>query len=271
MEDQSAAALEVAPEAVVTPETEGQVADPAAATEPETPEAGAEKKSAAAQRREREKANKARLVAERDAALKEAADLKAKHEKLLSIGKAEKAPVETDFTDYAEFLVAKTLYAADQKSVERDARIVDEAAEAARKRAEEIENQEQVIIAQAWAGQVNDAKTRYADFETVAFSGEIPLSEPMIHLIKTSELGADVAYELGKNKAIAAQIAQLSPMEAARAIGRIEGQIVLPRPRTETQAPEPIRPVRGSATPAVRPDELPYHDYAAGRRSGKIK
>ena len=59
----------------------------------------------------------------------------------------------------------------------------------------------------------------------------------MTDLILTSDVGADVAYHLGQNRALAAQIAEMNPVEAARAIGRIEASIVAPKPRTETKAP----------------------------------
>ena len=90
----------------------------------------------------------------------------------------------------------------------------------------------------------------------------------MTDLILTSDVGADVAYHLGQNHALAAQIAAMNPVEAARAIGRIEAGIVQPKPRTETKAPDPISPVRGSAGAARDPEKMSYRDFVKFRENG---
>ena len=142
-----------------------------------------------------------------------------------------------------------------------------EAVKAAEGRAEDISKREREVLVNAWMNTREEAKTRYADFETVALRGWEP-SPVMTDLILTSDVGADVAYHLGQNHALAAQIAAMNPVEAARAIGRIEAGIVQPKPRTETKAPDPISPVRGSAGAARDPEKKSYRDFVKFRENG---
>lgn len=269
MTEESALALEAGPEAVVeAPEgeqTEGQVETPPAEGEPE------EKKSDAAKRREREKAYRARLQSEREAAESRAEQADARRKAVVEAGKKEAAPRENDFPDPIEFAAAKAIWGAEQRYREREADGAGEAVQAAKREVQEIEARERAVIEQSWTAQLADAKARYADFESVALSDEVPVTPAMGDLIKTSDVGADVAYHLGQNRGLAAQIAKMNPLEAARAIGRIEASLQMPKARTETNAPTPISPVRGSGGASLNADKLSMEDYIAARRSGKIR
>lgn len=269
MEDTSALALGAGPEAFVTePEgeaTEGQIEGQAA--EGEKPE----EKSDSAKRREREKAYRARLQSEAEQARADAENAKATKRAILEAGKKEAPPKEADFPDPIEYAAAKAIWGAEQRYREREANRADESAQSAEARVQEITEREQAVIAEAWTAQVADAKLRYADFDAVALSKDVPITAVMGQIIATSDVGADVAYFLGQNRARAAQIAAMNPVEAARAIGRIEASVQAPKPRTETNAPAPISPVRGSAGASLNPDKLSMEDYIAGRRAGKIR
>ena len=263
MTEDSVAAIEAAPETVVTetPEgTEGQVETPPAEGQPE-------EKSESAKRREREKAYRARLQTEAAEAKAEAKQAEARRQAILDAAKQEAPPKEADFPDPIEYAAAKAIWGAEQRLTEREAKNAGEAVKAAEGRAEDISKKERAILEQSWAVARDEAKTRYADFETVALRGWEP-SPVMTDLILTSDVGADVAYHLGQNHALAAQIAAMNPVEAARAIGRIEAGIVQPKPRTETKAPDPISPVRGSAGAARDPSKMSVTEYAAWRAAG---
>jgi len=263
MTEDSVAAIEAAPETVVTetPEgTEGQVETPPAEGQPE-------EKSESAKRREREKAYRARLQTEAAEAKAEAKQAEARRQAILDAAKQEAPPKEADFPDPIEYAAAKAIWGAEQRLTEREAKNAGEAVKAAEGRAEDISKKERAILEQSWAVARDEAKTRYADFETVALRGWEP-SPVMTDLILTSDVGPDVAYHLGQNHALAAQIAAMNPVEAARAIGRIEAGIVQPKPRTETKAPDPISPVRGSAAAARDPSKMSVTEYAAWRAAG---
>jgi hypothetical protein len=264
MTDESALALGAGPEPVVTEapkgEDQGQVETPPAEGQPE-------EKSESAKRREREKAYKDRLKQEAAEAKADAEKEKARKQALLDAAKQVAPPQESDFPDPIEYAAAKAIWGAEQRLTEREVKNAGEAVKAAEGRAEDISKREREVLVNAWMNTREEAKTRYADFETVALRGWEP-SPVITDLILTSDVGADVAYHLGQNHALAAQIAAMNPVEAARAIGRIEAGIVQPKPRTETKAPDPISPVRGSAGAARDPEKMPYRDFMKFRENG---
>lgn len=265
MEDESVAAIEAAPEAVVTEapkgDETGQVETPPAEGQPE-------EKSESAKRREREKAYRARLQTEAAEALAKADQAEKRRLAILEAGKKEAAPKESDFPDPIEFAAAKAIWGAEQRLTEREAKNAGEVAEAAKREAEEISKRESAVIAEAWTAQVAEAKGRYADFDQVALANDLPVTKAMGELIMTSDAGPDVLYHLGQNRALAAQIAAMNPVEAARAIGRIEARIQAPQPKLETKAPDPISPVRGSAAAARNPESMSYVEWVKWRENG---
>jgi hypothetical protein len=264
MTEESVAATEAAPEAVVieAPEgTDGQVETPPAEGQPE-------EKSESAKRRERDKAHRARLQQDAAQANARAAEAEARKTAILEAGKKEAAPREADFPDPIEFAAAKAIWGAEQRLTEREARNAGEAAEAAKREAETISQRESAVIAESWTAQVAEAKGRYADFDQVALANDLPVTKAMGELIMTSDAGPDVLYHLGQNRALAAQIAAMNQVEAARAIGRIEASLTAPKPRTETKAPDPINPVRGSAGASRNPENMSYVEWVKWRENG---
>lgn len=229
------------------------------------------KRESAKERRERDKAYKQRLREEAETHKKSADEAEQRRARILDAGKQIAAPVEKDFDDYTEYVAAKAVWRHAQQAAERDANEAGTQAEAARKRADAVSQQERQYIDQAWGEQIKDAQSRYTDFEAVAFNKDVPITDQMAEIIKSSDMGADLAYYLGKNKAIAADIAELRPIEAARAMGRIEAQISAPRPRTETKAPDPISPVRGKAAASKDPSKMSYAEYKAARSAGTLR
>ena len=268
MEDVSALAPEAGPEAVATEapkgDEQGQVETPPAEGQPE-------EKSESAKRRERDKAHRARLQQDAAQANARAAEAEARKTANLEAGKKGAAPREADFPDPIEFAAAKAIWGAEQRLTEREARNAGEAAEAAKREAETISQRESAVIAEAWTAQVAEAKGKYADFDQVALANDLTVTKAMGELIMTSDAGPDVLYHLGQNRALAAQIAAMNQVEAARAIGRIEASLSQPKPRTETNAPTPISPVRGSASASLNPDKMSYEEYRQARMSGKIR
>lgn len=249
-------------------QTEGQAAE---AAEAEGQGAVEEKKSEAAKRRERDKALKERLRKEADDA-KAALDRAEKRRlQIINAGESEKAPAESDFPDYTDYIAAKAVWTAEQRAAQRQVSDAEQEAEQARKRQTEIQAAERSIMAQNWAEQVQDAKARYTDFEAVALDHSVPISDSMAALIQSSDIGADVAYFLGKNREAAAEISKLSTIEAARAIGRIEASLQAPKARTETNAPPPMTPVRGAAKATRDPSKMSFEEYKAARESGKLR
>ena len=107
-------------------------------------------------------------------------------------------------------------------------------------------------------------------FDQVARDTSVPVSQAMAEVIIGLDAGPDVLYHLGKHRDQAARIAQLSPVQAAVEIGRIEAGLARPKPITSTNAPEPIKPVRGSGAPQKDPAKMSMAEYKKARAAGKI-
>jgi hypothetical protein len=269
MTTESAATETVAPEAVTAEaqtQTEGQIGDQAAEVEgePETEE----RKSRAAERRERDKAYRAQLKSDRETALARAQEAEQRKASILNAGALDAEPTANDFPDPLELPAARAIWRQDQRRVERFAKEAEKEAESAREAVKALDQRERHAARQSFEAQVEEAKGRYVDYDAVARAPDVPVSDFMADLIVTSDMGPDVLYHLGQNRALAAQIAQMPQVEAARAIGRIEATLNAPKPRTETQAPAPITPVKGSGGVVRDPEKMTAPEWAAYRMAG---
>jgi hypothetical protein len=123
---------------------------------------------------------------------------------------------------------------------------------------------------QNWAAQAEDARARYADFDAVVTAPDVPITPQMAHLIGLSDNGADVAYHLGMNKDLTRDLAHLSGPELAGAFRVLERTVKAqtPRPRTTTQAPDPVTPVKAGGTAAKDPAKMSPDEYAKWRDAG---
>ena len=155
----------------------------------------------------------------------------------------EKAPERDDFRDDEAYLQAQIEHRAEVK--------------AAQKLAERERAQQQERMTETFLEKAEKASERYADFQAVVGNPALAINDGMAEFIADSELGADVAYYLGKNPLKASQIAQMSPIKAARELTRIEAEIASKPKATPSKAPEPITPVgsRGKATTSSLPSD----------------
>lgn len=117
------------------------------------------------------------------------------------------------------------------------------------KKAEELLQQrelqkQQAAIEDAYAEREEDARSKYDDFEQIAYNPNLRVTDVMAETIKASDIGPDLAYWLGSNPKEADRISRLSPLLQAREIGKIEAKLGAEPPKKKTSsAPEPIRPV----------------------------
>lgn len=265
MTEEVAAAQEAAPEAVPeTPEVEQ-------GEQPETPEQTAEK-SRSKERREREKAQKERLRSEREAALEKAAAAEAKRARILDAGSAPAEPQEKDFADYTEYVAAKAVWKHAKGLTEREASAISEEAQEAKRVAQELEEQERAIAFQAFDEARKDARARYSDYDAVVGQpGLFPKNTFLPDLVLHSDYPADVAYEIAKDRNLHDALLKAGPIQASRIIGRIEAQLSLPKPRTQTTAPPPVTPVKAGAAPRPDPANMSYAEYVEARKSGRLR
>jgi hypothetical protein len=101
----------------------------------------------------------------------------------------------------------------------------------------------------------------------------LPVSLPMALAIKESEAAPQILRYLSAHRDEAARIARLSPIAAAREIGRIEAGASNAPPqqlRTVSQAPEPVRPVGGTKGSIETDDErVPIDEFVRRRNEAQ--
>ena len=98
-----------------------------------------------------------------------------------------------------------------------------------------------------------EARSKYDDFEQVAYNPKLPITNVMAETIQSSDVGPELAYYLGSNPKEADRISRMTPLSQAKEIGKIEAKLVSSPPvKKTTSAPAPISPVtaRSSGSPA---------------------
>lgn len=82
-----------------------------------------------------------------------------------------------------------------------------------------------------------------------------PITESMAEIVMESEMSAELAYHLGKNRQVALNLARLTPLQQAREIGRIEAKLAAkPTPAATSAAPPPAPKLEGNrGTSPVEP------------------
>lgn len=156
---------------------------------------------------------------------------------------ANSKPKADDFTSYEDYTEALTDWKIEQREKERETK--------AKETQVKTEYQKQV---ESFQSKVSEFAKTKDDFEDVISEvDDVPLSLGVSEAITSSENGPELMYELAKNKKELLRINALSPILAAREIGKIEARLAKteskPIPKT-TKAPAPITPVgnKGSAT-----------------------
>ena len=141
-----------------------------------------------------------------------------------------------------------------------------EQAEDSKRNLEAAKSAEQQSTVQAYQIRAQQFASQAPDFETVVTSSQVQLSETVQEQILSSDYGPQIAYYMAKNPMEAAEIAMLDkPLDAARALGRLESRLSQAPPKRVTQAPTPMKPIAGStgSRPDFDPSSSSVDDYAA--------
>jgi hypothetical protein len=94
--------------------------------------------------------------------------------------------------------------------------------------------------------------TDIEDYQIVTRNPALPINEAIVETLQSAEKGPEVLYYLGKHPDVAASLSQMSPLDAARELGKIEAtKLVKPEPPI-SKTPEPPPKIKGSDTAAVR-------------------
>jgi hypothetical protein len=112
---------------------------------------------------------------------------------------------------------------------------------------------QQSEILDAYHEKEEEARTKYDDFEQVAYNPNLRITTVMAQTIQASDVGPDVAYYLGANPKEADRISRLAPILQAKEIGKLEAKLASEPPVKKTSsAPAPFQPVtaRSVGSPA---------------------
>ena len=282
MNDAVEAAQEAAPEVVQSEEIEQITEAPEAAEstegqvkpQPAEDDQSEEQKSEAAKRRERRKAQREAEQRELREAQEAAEKAKSDAERIKAAVAALKEPKQADYPDFESYQAALTAFHVGKGMDQRQIQSLEEAAKAKHEHTQALKAAQQQADAQNWAAQVAEAREKYPDFEEamqVARNARY-VSQELSEMIVGSDIGADVAYFLGKNPDVAQRLSAMTdPVSMARALGQVEARLSDPQPKTVSTAPAPINPVKGkSATPLKAIEDMTTAEYIEARKAGKL-
>ena len=112
---------------------------------------------------------------------------------------------------------------------------------------EQQKHQKEVI--EAYHDREEEARSKYDDFEQVAYNPNLPITSDMAQAIQYSDIGPDLAYHLGANPKEAERISRLPPILQAKEIGKLEAKLASNPPVKKTSnAPTPISPITARST-----------------------
>ena len=117
---------------------------------------------------------------------------------------------------------------------------------------EAAKQQSQVL--ESYHEREEEARSKYDDFEQVAYNPKLSIPNVMAETIQSSDIGPELAYYLGSNPKDAERISRMTPLGQAKEIGKIEAKLAAEPPvKRTTSAPTPISPVtaRNSGSPAI--------------------
>jgi len=114
---------------------------------------------------------------------------------------------------------------------------------------------------------------KYPDFHQKVNNPSLPsiqsVSPAAYEALITSENMGEVAYYLANNPAEVYQLGSMSPLDAVRAITRLEAKLSYTAPKP-TQAPKPPSSVKGKSDAVTDLDRLPMKDWM-NKRNEQIK
>ena len=171
-------------------------------------------------------------------------------------------PNPDKFGSYDEYVEALADWKADQRVAESFKRRDAERSQAAEARAAEAK-------AQAWAERQSEFREATPDYDAVVGKSAVQIAPHVVDTLLDSESGPELAYHLAKRPETVKRINALSPLSAARELGRIEATLsnpAAPQFKPASKAPAPITPVRSSAPAAVDLASANMDQYIAARR-----
>lgn len=199
-------------------------------------------------------------------------------------------PNEDDFDSYDDYIDAFTDWKVEQAKISLRKEIEQE-----RRDAEEAERRE--AAQRSWNEKLVAARERYDDWDEVfSEAGDVTISPEVAEAIQSSDVGPDLLRHLCLHPELTDRLNQVSAIQAALEIGRLESQFqpatTTPTTSTQTQSaqttrtqertaprsttrqgtrPTPLNPVNPTTTRPVASDEdIPIEEWIKKRNAGQI-
>lgn len=171
-------------------------------------------------------------------------------------------PKIEDFPNEHEFVAALSAYRADERMVMRQRKSQETATTEAKR---DAGTSRQTLFRERALALAD----RFPDIEARIFTDANPVSQAMAEVLQDSERGPEVAYHLATHLEEARRIFAMPPLAAARELGRIEATLTAPKPRTQTQAPPPVKIVSGGTSRVAKnPAQMNDAEYRKWRDAG---
>ena len=214
----------------------------------------------------------------REAAERRAQEIEARLKELETKAPAQPDPADEPLKTAADFNYDDAAYARYLQQV-IDQRAERRARDAASKFLQEERAREATERAiREYQSRVDDFKKTAPDFDDVVFHPSVAISQPMAEVIKRSEFGPAIAYQLGKNPELSTQIARLPPELAAYELGQIAASIKSARaakaapPPSVPKAPPPPPTLTTAGEPLKKTDDqMTDAEWAALRAKERLK
>jgi hypothetical protein len=107
-----------------------------------------------------------------------------------------------------------------------------------------------------------------ADYKDVIGSSDLMINRVVESLIVESEKGPLILYHLAKNPERVEALNRMSPVAAAKEIGRLETRLSLPNANRATRAMTPETPLRGGAAHTKDPKDMSMEEFVRWREAG---
>lgn len=177
-------------------------------------------------------------------------------------------PKRENFDSYEDYIEAKAVYKAELKVAER----LEQSAQKAQQQGDRSrEAAEQQKIATRWNTVEAEFSKSHKDYETVVtpfVEDELgSFSDPARRAIVESDVGPQVLYHLANNVEEAERIANLSPTQQVKELGKLELKLSIPA-KDKSKAPQPPSHERGNRNAANGySDNMSDSEYREWRKS----
>lgn len=118
-------------------------------------------------------------------------------------------------------------------------------------------------------------RAQHPDYDAVVYNPALPITKAVAEVLTETDDPPAVAYYLGQHPEEAAAIAQMTPHQIGRAIGRIEAKLSAPasdaprqpEPKAVTRAPAPVTTLSGVPTHKKDYEEMSFAEYEKARNA----